>query len=170
VRLFIPLSYVTPMDKLAGLDKAIFAERDRKLEAARELRQRSQMVRSTASKALQTNHFPGIPASWTLYDVGRQAKMLLIRSARQGHAVVLYERRLRGQNRSRNQDLGWIARAFAVCAVPGLAATRQTLSAGSREICHRIAPIVTCAGRPKFQFAVNQDRPRHRHCAAASRL
>lgn len=41
VRLHSALGYVTPMDKLAGLDTAIFAERDRKLEAAREARQRN---------------------------------------------------------------------------------------------------------------------------------
>ena len=33
--------FVTPMDKLAGLEAAIFAERDRKLEAAREVRRRA---------------------------------------------------------------------------------------------------------------------------------
>jgi transposase InsO family protein len=41
VRLHSALGYVTPMDKLAGLDPAIFAERDRKLEAAREVRRRA---------------------------------------------------------------------------------------------------------------------------------
>jgi len=35
VRLHSALGYVTPADKLAGLEPAIFAERDRKLEAAR---------------------------------------------------------------------------------------------------------------------------------------
>jgi putative transposase len=40
VRLHSALGYVTPMDKLAGLDAEIFAERDRKLEAAREVRRR----------------------------------------------------------------------------------------------------------------------------------
>lgn len=38
VRLHSALGYVTPMDKLAGLDAAIFAERGRKLEEAREVR------------------------------------------------------------------------------------------------------------------------------------
>ncbi len=38
VRLHSALGYVTPMDKLAGLDAAIFAERDRKLEEARSAR------------------------------------------------------------------------------------------------------------------------------------
>ena len=38
VRLHSALGYVTPMDKLAGLDAAIFAERDRKLDEAREAR------------------------------------------------------------------------------------------------------------------------------------
>jgi putative transposase len=38
VRLHSALSYVTPADKLAGLERVIFAERDRKLEAAREFR------------------------------------------------------------------------------------------------------------------------------------
>jgi transposase InsO family protein len=39
VRLHSALGYVTPQDKLEGREKAIFAERDRKLEAARALRQ-----------------------------------------------------------------------------------------------------------------------------------
>jgi putative transposase len=46
VRLHSALGYVTPQDKLEGKDKEIFAERDRKLEAARALRQqRRQKVR-----------------------------------------------------------------------------------------------------------------------------
>jgi len=40
VRLHSALCYLTPMDKLAGLDAAIFAERDRKLKEAREVRRR----------------------------------------------------------------------------------------------------------------------------------
>lgn len=39
VRLHSALGYVTPADKLAGREKAIFVERDRKLEAARDRRQ-----------------------------------------------------------------------------------------------------------------------------------
>jgi len=39
VRLHSALGYVTPQDKLEGQEKEIFAERDRKLEAARALRQ-----------------------------------------------------------------------------------------------------------------------------------
>lgn len=39
VRLHSALGYVTPQDKLEGKEKAIFAERDRKLEAARQIRQ-----------------------------------------------------------------------------------------------------------------------------------
>ena len=35
VRLHSAIGYVTPADKLAGRDRAIFAERDRKLDAAR---------------------------------------------------------------------------------------------------------------------------------------
>ncbi len=39
VRLHSAIGYVTPADKLAGREPAIFAERDRKLEAARQRRQ-----------------------------------------------------------------------------------------------------------------------------------
>ena len=39
VGLHSAIGYVTPADKLAGREQAIFAERDRKLEAARERRQ-----------------------------------------------------------------------------------------------------------------------------------
>jgi putative transposase len=41
VRLQSAIGYVTPADKLAGRELAIFAERDRKLEAARERRQKA---------------------------------------------------------------------------------------------------------------------------------
>jgi putative transposase len=41
VRLHSAIGYVTPADKLAGRELAIFAERDRKLEAARERRQKA---------------------------------------------------------------------------------------------------------------------------------
>jgi len=39
VRLHSAIDYITPADKLAGRDKEIFAERDRKLEEARAARQ-----------------------------------------------------------------------------------------------------------------------------------
>jgi putative transposase len=41
VRLHSAIGYVTPADKLAGREPVIFAERDRKLEVARERRQRA---------------------------------------------------------------------------------------------------------------------------------
>ena len=44
VRLHSALGYVSPMDKLAGLDGAIFAERDRKPAAAREVRRQAREV------------------------------------------------------------------------------------------------------------------------------
>ena len=39
VRLHSAMGYFTPADKLVGLDEAILAERDRKLEVARKRRQ-----------------------------------------------------------------------------------------------------------------------------------
>jgi len=39
VRLHSALGYITPVDKLAGREATIYAERDRKLEASRERRQ-----------------------------------------------------------------------------------------------------------------------------------
>ena len=41
VRLHSALGYITPADKLNGLDAVIFAERDRKLEEARKRRQQT---------------------------------------------------------------------------------------------------------------------------------
>jgi transposase InsO family protein len=49
VRLHSAIGYVTPLDKLAGLEQEIFAERDRKLEAART---RRQQARETQRKAV----------------------------------------------------------------------------------------------------------------------
>ena len=51
VRLHSAIGYVTPADKLAGRDQEIFTERDRKLEAARELRKqkRQQLSRGISN-------------------------------------------------------------------------------------------------------------------------
>jgi transposase InsO family protein len=43
-RLHSAIGYITPADKLAGRDAEIFAERDRKLEAARERRRLARQV------------------------------------------------------------------------------------------------------------------------------
>ena len=54
VRLHSAIGYVTPADKLAGREPAIFAERDRKLEEARQRRQAMrQMARRTLPEALR---------------------------------------------------------------------------------------------------------------------
>ena len=47
-RLHSALGYVTPADKLNGLEQVIFSERDRKLEEAR---QRRQQARQAGHKA-----------------------------------------------------------------------------------------------------------------------
>ena len=44
VRLHSAIGYVTPVDKLSGLEQVIFAERDRKLDEARERRKQSRKV------------------------------------------------------------------------------------------------------------------------------
>ena len=51
VRLHSAIGYVTPADKLTGRDQEIFTERDRKLEAARELRKqkRQRLARGISS-------------------------------------------------------------------------------------------------------------------------
>jgi len=43
-RLHSALGYVTPADKLNGLEQVIFAERDRKLEQARQRRQQARQA------------------------------------------------------------------------------------------------------------------------------
>jgi len=52
-RLHSAIGYVTPADKLAGREAEIFAERDRKLEAARERRRQARQLASTAIDGLQ---------------------------------------------------------------------------------------------------------------------
>ena len=53
VRLHSAIGYITPADKLAGREEKIWAERDRKLEAAREERkQRRQAVRFESARGL----------------------------------------------------------------------------------------------------------------------
>ena len=52
-RLHSAIGYITPADMLAGRAAEIFAERDRKLEAARERRRSARQLASTAADALQ---------------------------------------------------------------------------------------------------------------------
>jgi putative transposase len=49
VRLHSAIGYITPQAKLEGRDKAIFAERDRKLEAARERRKQQRQAQRQAA-------------------------------------------------------------------------------------------------------------------------
>ena len=55
-RLHSALGYITPKDKLEGHEQNIFAERDRKLEAARESRRQRRLAARTATggKEVQT--------------------------------------------------------------------------------------------------------------------
>jgi transposase InsO family protein len=48
VRLHSAIGYITPLDKLAGLEQEIFAERDRKLESARTRRQEARQTQRKA--------------------------------------------------------------------------------------------------------------------------
>jgi transposase InsO family protein len=50
VRLHSSIGYVTPKDKLEGREKQIFSERDRKLEAARELRKQRRQKQKMDNK------------------------------------------------------------------------------------------------------------------------
>jgi transposase InsO family protein len=52
-RLHSAIGYVTPADRLAGRQQAIFDERDRKLEAARERRRQARPLASSNANALQ---------------------------------------------------------------------------------------------------------------------
>lgn len=52
IRLHSAIGYVTPADKLAGREEAIFAERDRKLEAARERRKMKRAAARTVVQAI----------------------------------------------------------------------------------------------------------------------
>ncbi len=58
VRLHSALGYITPADKLAGLEQVIFAERDRKLESARASRRVSQrsVFETTSPTACDKEH------------------------------------------------------------------------------------------------------------------
>jgi putative transposase len=53
VRLHSAIGYVTPADKLAGREGQIFAERDHKLEAARERRRQARQLATTGADTLQ---------------------------------------------------------------------------------------------------------------------
>ena len=53
VRLHSAIGYVAPMDKLVGNEQTIFAERDRKLEAAREIRKNKRQQRLDYSLSQQ---------------------------------------------------------------------------------------------------------------------
>lgn len=52
VRLHSAIGYITPADKLAGSEAEIFAERDRKLEAARERRRQARQLAAASADPL----------------------------------------------------------------------------------------------------------------------
>ena len=58
VRLHSAIGYVTPADKLAGREPAIFAERDRKLDAARERRRAAREASRTGGVICDRGHCP----------------------------------------------------------------------------------------------------------------
>jgi hypothetical protein len=64
VRLHSAIGYITPKDKLEGREKAIFDERDRKLEEARERRKAKRNAAATQAE-------PG-PASATPTTTGTE--------------------------------------------------------------------------------------------------
>jgi transposase InsO family protein len=59
IRLHSAIGYVTPQDKLEGRDKALFAERDRKLDEARERRKQQRQAQRQAAHAGP----PAVPAT-----------------------------------------------------------------------------------------------------------
>ena len=68
VRLHSAIGYVTPVDKMAGREPAIFAERDRKLEAARERRRTAREASRTAIGSGPTRSLPESSRGATMTD------------------------------------------------------------------------------------------------------
>jgi integrase-like protein len=68
VRLHSAIGYVTPGDKMAGREPAIFAERDRKLEAARERRRTARQASRTAVGSGPTRSLPESSRGATMID------------------------------------------------------------------------------------------------------
>jgi hypothetical protein len=68
VRLHSAIGYVTPGDKMAGREPAIFAERDRKLEAARERRRTARQASRTAVGSGPTRSLPESSRGATMLD------------------------------------------------------------------------------------------------------
>ena len=63
VRLHSAIGYVTPADKLAGRDRTIFAERDRKLDAARERRKAARAGESAGESDRPSGRCPSRAAA-----------------------------------------------------------------------------------------------------------
>jgi putative transposase len=68
VRLHSAIGYVTPADKLDGREPAIFAARDRKLDAARERRRAAREAARTAVGSCSTRSLPATTRSATMAD------------------------------------------------------------------------------------------------------
>ena len=71
VRLHSAIGYITPADKLAGREVEIFAERDRKLEAARRTRKLRRQAAASASRGGKVD-FAALRASLTIEQALRQ--------------------------------------------------------------------------------------------------
>jgi putative transposase len=68
VRLHSAIGYVAPADKLAGREPAIFAERDRKLDAARDRRRVAREAARTAVGSCPAISLPESPRGTTMRD------------------------------------------------------------------------------------------------------
>jgi transposase InsO family protein len=68
IRLYSTIGYVAPADKLAGRAPAILAERDRKLDAARERRKAARLATRSALGPVPTGPLPESPGGATMSD------------------------------------------------------------------------------------------------------
>jgi hypothetical protein len=165
-RLHSAIGYVTPRDKLQGREPEIFAQRDRKLEAARE---RRKVLRQTTRDALPAKpaiDFLAVRATISMAEVLQQLHFKPTRVAgQQQRGPCPMHGSASSRSRSFSANLADNTFYCFKCAKGGnhldlwAAATKQTIYAAALDLCNRLNRPVPCMRRPQAKSGTEKRNP-----------
>ena len=165
-RLHSAIGYVTPRDKLQGREPEIFAQRDRKLEAARE---RRKVLRQTTRDALPAKpaiDFLAVRATISMAEVLQLLHFKPTRVAgQQQRGPCPMHGSASSRSRSFSANLADNTFYCFKCAKGGnhldlwAAATKQTIYAAALDLCNRLNRPVPRMGRPQAESGTEKRNP-----------
>ena len=145
IRLHSAIGYVTPKDKLEGREPEIFAQRDRKLEAARERRKALRQAIHQVPSAKPAIDFPAVRAAISMADVLQLLHFEPTRvTGQQQRGPCPIHGSVSSRSRSFSANLASNAFYCFKCGKGGnhldlwAAATRQTIYDAAIDLCQRL--------------------------------